>query len=61
MTRIAAAFLAISFTATASELPAILRQPAFQHFYNLEFDEAQRDFMARVAANPASAAAHHGS
>ena len=35
-----------------------LNDPGFQHFYNLEYDEAMRVFAARVAANPNDPAAH---
>ena len=35
-----------------------LNEPGFQHFYNLEYDEAMHDFAARVAANPNDPAAH---
>ena len=35
-----------------------LKEPGFQHFYNLEYDEAMRDFGTRVVSNPDDPAAH---
>ena len=35
-----------------------LKDPGFQHFYNLEYDEAMRIFSARVAASPNDPGAH---
>ena len=35
-----------------------LNDVGFQHFYNLEYDEAMRVFVARVAANPTDPAAY---
>ena len=34
-----------------------LADPGFQHFYNLEYDDAKRVFASRVAANPSDPAA----
>ena len=36
----------------AATAPDPLSDPGFQHFYNLEYDEAMKVFTARVAANP---------
>ena len=47
--------LALPQTAAAEDP---LSDPGFQHFYNLEYDEAMRVFTARVAANPNDPAAH---
>jgi tetratricopeptide (TPR) repeat protein len=38
--------------------PDPLSDPGFQHFYNLEYDDAMRIFTARVTANPSDPAAH---
>lgn len=46
--------LAAGFAA-AAELPELFNDPALQHFYNLEFDEALALFQERAAKNPASA------
>jgi hypothetical protein len=44
---------------SAEELPAVLRQPAFQHLYNLEFDQALALFLERTEREPNSPDAHH--
>ena len=47
---------AVSGQSAGNEDP--LKDPGFQHFYNLEYDDAARIFGARVAANPNDPAAH---
>jgi tetratricopeptide (TPR) repeat protein len=44
---------------SAAELPAVLQQPAFQHFYNLEFDQALSLFRDRATREPDSPEAHN--
>jgi len=50
---LASLFLVAAF-GSAAELPAVLKQPAFQHFYNLEFDQALAIFTERAAREPDS-------
>ena len=54
--------LAIAF-AIASAVPAyaqdIAKDPAFQHFYNLEYEEALALFQKRAAANPQDPNVHN--
>src|SRR5271170_7249428 len=55
--------LAGAFTAVlnAAGVPAIepLTDSGFQHFYNLEYDEALADFVAQTARDPDSADAQN--
>lgn len=52
----AVAVVAIAF---ADTLPEFLQQPGTQHFYNLEFDDALAEALARVKREPESPAAHN--
>ena len=51
---VAAALLAIAANAGAAPLPK-----GFDHFYNLEYDEALRDFQAVLAADPGDPEKHN--
>jgi tetratricopeptide (TPR) repeat protein len=43
----------------AAELPNVLKEPVFQHFYNLEFDQALSLFRDRATREPDSPEAHN--
>lgn len=46
--------LVAAYGSKGAELPAVLMQPAYQHFYNLEFDQALSIFLDRAAQEPNS-------
>lgn len=52
-------FVLFAGLAPGEELPEVFQDPALQHFYNLEFDQALALFQARVAKNPMSAEAYN--
>src|SRR5947208_10581866 len=43
--------------AQPASVPDPLADPGFQHFYNLEYDDAMRVFEARIGANPSDPSA----
>ena len=58
-TTLAISVLAPALTFCGSLHEAILAQPAFDHFYNLEYDDALRMFTREAAQNPSSADAYN--
>ena len=52
--------ISISLGVAAHAQPAEdpLKDPGFQHFYNLEYEDAMRDFSTRVDVNPNDPGAH---